>query len=231
MVVIDCGLTFPKNDQMGVDIVLPDFSYLLERRRRPRGDHPDPRPRGPHRRGPVPAARRGPGAGLRPPLHARPAAAQAGRARPGGERRADRGALRARGRGRARSTPSSSPSRTRCRTARPWRCAPRRARSCTPATSASSSTRSTAASAPSRTSCAWATAACGCCWPTRPTPRRATSRSRSPTTPSRTGSRRSSPRPAGGCSSRPSRRTSTACSRCWRPRTSTAASSPWWAAR
>ena len=25
MVVIDCGLTFPKNDQMGVDIVLPDL--------------------------------------------------------------------------------------------------------------------------------------------------------------------------------------------------------------
>jgi ribonuclease J len=31
MVVIDCGITFPKNDQMGVDIVLPDFSYVLER--------------------------------------------------------------------------------------------------------------------------------------------------------------------------------------------------------
>ena len=31
MVVIDCGITFPKNDQMGVDIVLPDFTYLLER--------------------------------------------------------------------------------------------------------------------------------------------------------------------------------------------------------
>ena len=32
MVLIDCGITFPKNDQMGVDIVLPDFSYVLERR-------------------------------------------------------------------------------------------------------------------------------------------------------------------------------------------------------
>jgi ribonuclease J len=32
MVVIDCGLTFPKNDQMGVDIVLPDFTYVVERR-------------------------------------------------------------------------------------------------------------------------------------------------------------------------------------------------------
>ncbi|MGD9694633.1 MAG: ribonuclease J [Thermoleophilia bacterium] len=31
IVVIDCGITFPKNDQMGVDIVLPDFGYLTER--------------------------------------------------------------------------------------------------------------------------------------------------------------------------------------------------------
>jgi len=32
MVLIDCGITFPKNDQMGVDIVLPDFSYVVDRR-------------------------------------------------------------------------------------------------------------------------------------------------------------------------------------------------------
>ena len=31
MVVIDCGVTFPKHDQMGVDLVLPDFGYVLER--------------------------------------------------------------------------------------------------------------------------------------------------------------------------------------------------------
>src|SRR5680860_1062382 len=31
IVLIDCGITFPKNDQMGVDIVLPDFSYVTER--------------------------------------------------------------------------------------------------------------------------------------------------------------------------------------------------------
>lgn len=29
-VVIDCGITFPKNEQMGVDIVLPDFGYLTD---------------------------------------------------------------------------------------------------------------------------------------------------------------------------------------------------------
>src|SRR6476661_1560463 len=34
MVLIDCGITFPKNDQMGVDIVLPDFGYVVERRDR-----------------------------------------------------------------------------------------------------------------------------------------------------------------------------------------------------
>lgn len=28
MVVIDCGVTFPKPDQLGVDLVLPDFSYV-----------------------------------------------------------------------------------------------------------------------------------------------------------------------------------------------------------
>ena len=32
MVLLDCGITFPKNDQMGVDIVLPDFTYVVERR-------------------------------------------------------------------------------------------------------------------------------------------------------------------------------------------------------
>jgi ribonuclease J len=32
MVVIDCGVTFPKSEQLGVDLVLPDFSYVLGRR-------------------------------------------------------------------------------------------------------------------------------------------------------------------------------------------------------
>lgn len=31
IVIIDCGITFPKNESMGVDIVLPDFTYLAER--------------------------------------------------------------------------------------------------------------------------------------------------------------------------------------------------------
>ncbi|MDX6647928.1 MAG: ribonuclease [Miltoncostaeaceae bacterium] len=32
MVVIDCGVSFPKQEQLGVDLVLPDFSYVRERR-------------------------------------------------------------------------------------------------------------------------------------------------------------------------------------------------------
>ncbi len=31
LLVIDCGVTFPKPDQLGVDLVLPDFSYVEER--------------------------------------------------------------------------------------------------------------------------------------------------------------------------------------------------------
>ena len=29
--LIDCGLMFPKGDQPGVEIVVPDFAYLKER--------------------------------------------------------------------------------------------------------------------------------------------------------------------------------------------------------
>ncbi|MDH3226806.1 MAG: ribonuclease J, partial [Thermoleophilia bacterium] len=30
MVLIDCGVTFPSHDQLGVDLVLPDFDYVAE---------------------------------------------------------------------------------------------------------------------------------------------------------------------------------------------------------
>ena len=57
LLAVDCGLMFPDDEMPGIDYVIPDFSYLLARREQlPRG-RPDPRPRGPHRRAAVPAAR------------------------------------------------------------------------------------------------------------------------------------------------------------------------------
>lgn len=30
MILVDCGLVFPDSDMFGVDLVIPDFTYVLE---------------------------------------------------------------------------------------------------------------------------------------------------------------------------------------------------------
>ena len=37
IVIIDCGLTFPEEEQLGIDIVIPDFQYLVENKNRIKG--------------------------------------------------------------------------------------------------------------------------------------------------------------------------------------------------
>src|SRR5215475_157805 len=32
-IVVDCGLAFPRDEHLGVDLILPDFAYLQERER------------------------------------------------------------------------------------------------------------------------------------------------------------------------------------------------------
>ena len=50
LLLIDCGLMFPDADMHGIDLVLPDFTYLRENADRIDGVRRHPRPRGPRRR-------------------------------------------------------------------------------------------------------------------------------------------------------------------------------------
>ncbi|MDZ7733742.1 MAG: MBL fold metallo-hydrolase [Acidimicrobiia bacterium] len=136
MVLIDCGLMFPDADMLGVDLVLPDFTYLRDNADRIDGviathgheDHTGGLSFLLPRRAQLPAssARSSPSAS---PATAsrRPACSAAPSSSPStdGERRRDSD----------RSIASSSPSPTRCPTASPPPSTRPRARSCTRATS------------------------------------------------------------------------------------------------
>ena len=37
IIVVDCGLSFPEDEMYGIDLVLPDFSYILETEKKIRG--------------------------------------------------------------------------------------------------------------------------------------------------------------------------------------------------
>ena len=30
MIIVDCGLVFPDNDMFGVDMVIPDFTFVVQ---------------------------------------------------------------------------------------------------------------------------------------------------------------------------------------------------------
>ena len=55
MIIVDCGLVFPDSDMYGVDMVIPDFTYVLENRDRIKGLFITHGHRGPHRQSAVPA--------------------------------------------------------------------------------------------------------------------------------------------------------------------------------
>lgn len=44
IVIVDCGMAFPENDMLGIDIVIPDVTYLKENISKVKGMVFTPRP-------------------------------------------------------------------------------------------------------------------------------------------------------------------------------------------
>ena len=229
LLIIDCGVLFPEDHQPGVDLILPDFDYISRPARRHRGGRADPRPRGPHRRRPVPAARaRGHPAG-RLAAHAR---ADRGQAQGAPDHAAHAG--RARGPGRAaRAVRAASSSRSTTRSPTRW---PSPSRTAGRHGAAHRRLQDGPAAAgrpdhrPAAPSRGWARRASTCSWSTRPTPRcpgfTTSEREIGPVLDTRL--RRGGAPDHRGVASPP---TCTACSRCSTPRRGTAARSRSSAAR
>ena len=59
LLVVDCGMLLGKTNAPGVDLALPDWSFFRDRLDDIDADRAHPRPRGPHRRAALPAARAG----------------------------------------------------------------------------------------------------------------------------------------------------------------------------
>ena len=88
-IVVDAGMSFPRDEHLGVDLILPDFGYLHDKRDPRRRAHA--RARGSRRRAAVPDARGARRGDLGDAADPRPRQVEARRARAAARRRAARG--------------------------------------------------------------------------------------------------------------------------------------------